>query len=205
MDLLEDTHNSYDIIAKYFSVTRVFTWKWTDVFINKLNNNSFILDVGSGNGRNCQYKNHIMVGIDLSIEQLKMNNYSNNDVHGNMISLPFLNNTFDAIICIASFHHLSTIKEREDCLNEMKRILIKNGKILLSVWSINQPAKTKRKFNYYGNNLVNWTTPDKNIIVPRYYYIFEFNEIKNLLCKFFNIEKYYWDSGNEIFELINNK
>ena len=28
----------------------------------------------------------------------------------------------------------------------MKRVLTKNGKILLSVWSINQPTKTKRIF-----------------------------------------------------------
>ena len=31
---------SYDLIAKYFAVTRVFTWKWTDNFINTLSNNS---------------------------------------------------------------------------------------------------------------------------------------------------------------------
>ena len=46
---------SYDIIAKYFSVTRVFTWEWTDNFINTLSDNSLILDIGCGNGRNTLY------------------------------------------------------------------------------------------------------------------------------------------------------
>ena len=52
---------SYDKIARHFSVTRIFTWKWTDNFIEILNNNSTILDIGSGNGRNTNYKNHIIL------------------------------------------------------------------------------------------------------------------------------------------------
>ena len=198
---------SYDLIAKYFAVTRVFTCKWTDNFINKLNYNSIILDIGSGNGRNSNYNNHIVFCIDISNEQLKMNNFKNNlSIHANMISIPFKNNSFDSILSIASFHHLKTIEERHSSLKEMKRVLTKNGKILLSVWSINQPKKTKRIFTNYGDNIVNWNTNTKDvednfIVIPRYYYIFKLDEIKELLQEYFIIDKYYWDSGNEIFEL----
>ena len=207
---------SYDKIAIYFANTRVFTWLWTDNFINSLDKNSLILDIGSGNGRNTKYSNNMIFGLDISFEQLKMrrnindvNNLSSSSIQGNMITLPFKSNKFDAILSIASFHHLSTIEERHNCLQEMKRILIPNGKILLSVWSINQPPKTKRKFDNYGNINVNWNTNKKDtngnfIIIPRYYYIFKLNEIKELLSTYFTIEKYYWDCGNEIFELINN-
>lgn len=200
---------SYDIIAKYFSVTRVFTWKWTDNFVNLLNNNSIILDIGSGNGRNSNYKNHIIFCLDISNEQLKMNySKTNLSIHGNMINIPFQNNLFDCILSIASFHHLKTIEERHKCLKEMKRVLRKNGKMLLSVWSINQPKKTKRVFYNHGNNIVNWNTNKKDangnfIVIPRYYYIFKLDEIKELLQNYFTIDKYYWDSGNEIFELRN--
>ena len=136
---------SYDLIAKYFAVTRVFTWKWTDNFINTLANNCIILDIGSGNGRNSNYYNHIVFCIDISNEQLKMNNFKNNlSIHTNMISIPFKNNSFDSILSIASFHHLKTIEERHSCLKEMNRVLNKNGNILLSIWSINQPKKTKK-------------------------------------------------------------
>ena len=199
---------SYDLISEYFKNTRVFTWKWTDNFISSIDNNSLILDIGSGNGRNTKYYNHTIFGLDISYEQLRMNkNKFNYDIQANMIKIPFKNNLFDAIISIASFHHLSTINERIMCLQEMKRIIKPGGKILISVWSINQPKKIKRKFINYGDTIVNWNTntKDKNgnfIIIPRYYYIFELNEIKNLLEKFFIIEKYYWDCGNEIFELI---
>ena len=197
---------SYDTIAKYFSDTRVYTWKWTDKFINNLEDKSFILDIGSGNGRNTRYNNHFIIGLDISFQQLKMNNKYSNDIHANMINIPFKNNTFNSIICIASFHHLKNEIERINCLKEMHRILNKNGKILLSVWSINQPDKTKRKFKSYGDTIVNWNTNRKDdlgnfIIIPRYYYIFNLDELKNLICNFFKIDSYYWDCGNEIFEL----
>lgn len=225
---------SYDKIAKYFSNTRVFTWKWTDNFIKTLeyeninininekennntnnnNNTKLILDIGSGNGRNSNYKNHIIFGIDISLQQLK-NKQKNSiilDCQANMIKIPFKDNTFDAILSIASFHHLSTENEREECLKEIKRVLIPCGKVLLSVWSINQPKKTRRTFDKYGDTIVYWNTNEKQSksnekqvseIVPRYYYIFELNELKTLLQKYFSIDKYYWDCGNEIFELCN--
>lgn len=202
---------SYDLISEYFSVTRIFTWKWTDEFINTLENFSIILDIGSGNGRNTNYKNHIIFGLDISFLQLKKKSLENSFfVHANMINIPYKSNIFDTIICIASFHHLKSIEERHLCLKEIRRVLKKNGKILLSIWSINQPKKTKRNFNNYGDTIVNWNTNKKNqngnqIIIPRYYYIFEINEIKKLLQNYFTIAKYYWDCGNEIFELINNK
>lgn len=201
---------SYDLIAKYFAVTRVFTWKWTDNFVKSLADNCIILDIGSGNGRNSNYNNHIIVCIDISYEQLKMNNIKNNfSIHGNMISIPFKNNSFNSILSIASFHHLKTTNERHYSLKEMKRVLTDNGKILLSVWSINQPKKTKRIFTNYGDNIVNWNTNKKDskgnfIIIPRYYYIFKLDEIIKLLENYFIINKYYWDSGNEIFELYYN-
>lgn len=226
-----NVQDSYDKIAKYFFVTRVFTWKWTDNFITSLSQSSFsqssfVLDIGSGSGRNMNYHDHTIFGIDLSLEQLKQCSNSKSIIQANMINIPFKNSTFDAIISIASFHHLSTIPERHQCLKEMKRVLKPSGKILLSVWSINQPNKTKRKFDKYGDTIVNWNTnkkinkyPNKdtnkdtnkntnneisNLIIPRYYYIFELNEIKDLLKQYFTIEKYYWDCGNEIFELTNN-
>lgn len=202
---------SYDLISSYFSVTRVYIWSWTNDFISKLPNNSIILDIGSGNGRNSKFNNHIFFCLDISYNQLNMNcNKKRISIHANMINMPFLNNSFDTILCIASFHHLQTVEERHNCLLEIKRILKSNGKILLSVWSFNQPIKTKRTFKNYGDNIVEWNTnyknkDGKNIIIPRYYYIFTINEITELLEKFFIIKKKYWNCGNEIFELINSK
>ena len=208
-----DIKLSYDIIADEFKNTRVFTWKWVDNFIKDISTENYlnILDIGCGNGRFLNYNNslglkynfyHNFYGIDLSLMQLK-NNYNKNEcLQSNMINLPFRDNCINQILCIASFHHLKNNDERINCLKELKRVLVKNNKssILLSVWSINQPKKIKRKFDKYGDNIVNWKMKN-NQIIPRYYYIFEINELKNMIKEFFIIKKYFWDCGNEIFIL----
>ena len=83
----------------------------------------------------------------------------------------------------------------------MKRLLKPGGKILISVWSINQPEKIKKSFNNYGNNIVLWNSYGK--IYERYYYIFKIEEIKNL----FNLVglkliHHEYNCGNEIFQLL---
>ncbi len=81
----------------------------------------------------------------------------------------------------------------------MKRVLKDDGKILLSVWSKEQPPKSKNKFEY-GDNIVNWT--NKGNVFERYYYIFQINEIKELFERVgLNITNYKWDYGNHIFTL----
>jgi len=200
---IEEVKESYNRLAREFNVTRVFTWNWTDNFIEKLEKNALVLDIGCGNGRNMIYKNVKIFGLDISINQLSQKKLKDNLVCANMTNLPYKNNVFDHIICIATFHHLPTEESRLGSLEEIKRVLKWEGRILLSVWSIHQPKKTKRIFSDYGDNLVPWKGKKETIM--RYYYIFKLQEIHNLLNKIFTIEKYIWDSGNEIFYLINNK
>ena len=64
----------------------------------------------------------------------------------------------------------------------MKRLIKPECKILLSVWSINQPAKTKKSFDKYGDNIVLWN--NYGTIYERYYYIFKIDEI-NTIIKFY--------------------
>ena len=191
----EDTFvkGAYDKISNEFKKTRVFTWRWCDNFMNELKKHTTLLDIGCGTGRNMNYKDIYTIGIDISIEQLK--ECDDNTIQGDMTKMPFKNNSIDNIICIASFHHLSTLERRIICLSEMKRVLKDGGKILLSVWSINQPKKTRRVFSTFGNTIVYWKK------IPRFYYIFTKNEIIDLLNNYFTIISHIWDCGNEIFIL----
>ena len=117
-----------------------------------------------------------------------------------MTNIPLQSNTFDAIICIASFHHLSNYELRLQSLKEMKRLIKPNRNILLSVWSINQPKKTKKIFNSYGDTFVTYNK--FGTIYERYYYIFKIDEIKNLFKNIGLILKHhFYDCGNEIFIL----
>jgi alkylated DNA repair protein alkB family protein 8 len=67
MDL--DIQNVYDNIAKDFDRTRYKIWPEIKKFINNLDSNSLVGDIGCGNGKNMLpiRKDLIFKGIDLSL------------------------------------------------------------------------------------------------------------------------------------------
>ena len=200
LDNIEKTYvkDVYEEIAEHFKVTRVYTWPWITNFINELNNNSVIYDIGCGNGRNMNFNNHIMIGIDNCEKFVDMCLKDNKlAIYSNITKINLPNNSADAIICIASFHHLSNYDNRIKTLQEIKRLIKPGHKILLSVWSMNQPKKTRVVFKNYGNQLVSWNNKYK-----RYYYIFSIQEIQLLIVSVgLIILEYKYDCGNEIFIL----
>ena len=201
----EYTHvkSIYENIANNFSDKRYNSWYWIDNFINLTPKGSKILDIGCGNGRNMKNSNYDFYGIDNCSNFVELaKKVSPNVFLCEMTNLPFPDNYFDAIISIASFHHLSNNIRRTECLKEMSRVLKPNGKILLSIWSKNQSHNKKldNKFNY-GTNMVPFKDNKGNIIGNRFYYIFQLDEIYNLIQTFFKIESHNWIHGNEVFIL----
>jgi tRNA (uracil-5-)-methyltransferase TRM9 len=121
-------------------------------------------------------------------------------IHSDMANIPLDSNSADGILSIASFHHLASVERRISALTEMKRLLKPGGKILLSVWSIKQPEKTRRKFENYGDVIVPWNQFGK--IYERYYYIFKIDEITDLFHQVgLKITSHEWNCGNEVFIL----
>lgn len=196
----ENVKNVYSKISTHFDGTRHYKWKWVEDFLDTFDNNMYICDIGCGNGRNMERTNLKFTGIDNCSEFIEICSKKGLDVkEADMCSLPFKDNTFDGIISIASFHHISGITRRIDAMNEIYRVLKPGGKCLISVWSKNQPIKTKRKFDFYGDNFVEWKNKDGQIL-NRYYYIFRIPEIENIIkyCKL-KIENHSWECGNEVF------
>ena len=191
----------YEVIAKHFSNTRKLRWDWVDKFLYNIPNNNLVYDIGCGNGRNMELKHLNFIGIDNCYNFLQICREKNlNVIYSNITKLPFKNNSADALICIAVFHHLASPKQRIKALLEMNRVLKNNGTILISVWSINQPPKTKKNFKYYGDNIVLWNSYGS--IYERYYYIFALKEINQLFIDAgFNVISYEYNCGNEIFKL----
>jgi len=60
--------------------------------------------------------------------------------------LPLRTKTFDAAICIAVMHHLSTRARRIRCLQELARVVKVGGLINIQAWAIEQEEGSKRKF-----------------------------------------------------------
>ena len=196
--------NVYDAIATHFDNTRSYKWSWVNEFLNSLKTNSNIYDIGCGNGRNMinnNSKNFIFTGIDNCEKFVTLCKTKNlNVINANMTAIPLKSNSADAILCIAVFHHLENKENRVNALLEMKRLIKIGGKIMLSTWSINQPQKTRRTFNNYGNNIVLYNKFGQ--LYERFYYIFKIDEMHKLftLCGLTIID-YKYDCGNEIFTL----
>ena len=125
--------------------------------------------------------------INNSKKSFKKNNLNATFKQGTLTKIPFKDNNFDYIICLASFHHLNK-KEQDISLKEIKRVLKPNGKLFIAVWNKWQPRfifKSKEQ-------MIPWRIKDKTY--QRYYYLFNIFEFKKLLRKHtFKIKKSYFD------------
>jgi tRNA (uracil-5-)-methyltransferase TRM9 len=196
----QHVRNVYETIGKHFDSTRTYKWKWIEEFRSNYNSTHLLYDIGCGNGRNMGQNTIGVDTCDVFLDLCKKKQL--NVVKADMTILPFQDCSADAILCIATFHHLSNNERRIQALQEMKRVLKKNkeSKILLSVWSIKQPKKTRRTF-VYGDNYVSWIDNSGNTYL-RYYYIFDIDEIKHLFTSSgLTILEHFWDCGNEVFIL----
>ena len=149
------------------------------------------------------YRDDIIIkGIDISIELVKICNKKNLDViHGNMINMPFEDNIFDGLLCIASFHHLNNDNDRKKALDEMYRVLKIGGKCLIEVWSIVQEDNSNKNTLEFkkNNNLVKWTSIKTNKVYYRYYNIYSKDELQKEIMKLkpeFKINNYGYEKGN---------
>lgn len=195
---IEYVKQIYQYIASEFNVTRAYKWSWITNFINSLPKNSLIYDIGCGSGRNMDYSDYRFIGFDNCESFIELcRNKGLKAYYSEITDIKIRDNSADALICIATFHHLSTYENRIKALQELKRIVKINGKILLSVWAKEQPKKTRITFDKYGDNIVFWKKK-----YPRYYYIFELNELKLLIDEAgLNIDNEFYDCGNNIFIL----
>ncbi len=195
---LEYVKQIYEYIASEFNVTRAYKWSWITNFINSLPKNSLIYDIGCGSGRNMDYSDYRFIGFDNCESFIELcRNKGLKAYYSEITDIKIRDNSADALICIATFHHLSTYENRIKALQELKRIVKINGKILLSVWAKEQPKKTRITFDKYGDNIVFWKKK-----YPRYYYIFELDELKLLINEIgLNIDNEFYDCGNNIFIL----
>jgi len=202
MNSIEETYN---IIAKDFNKTRYKIWKCVLEFIVSLESKTKLLEIGCGNGKNMLYRSDIdSYGIDISEEQVEICKTKGLKVEkANMTLLPFNSNEFDNIICIATYHHLDNVNDRKKSLLEMYRVLKVNGKVLLTVWAMEQEFDSKRKFKS-SDEMVSWELDGSTYY--RYYHIYRKGELEEEIKNFsseFKIESVKYELGN--WSIVLNK
>ena len=198
---IEDIYvkNVYNNIAKEFSETRYRPWTCVERFLDNVNPESYISDIGCGNGKNMLYrKDCYNYGCDFSKELVKICTDQNlNVIEGDILNIPYTSNYFDYTMCIAVIHHLSTECKRKLAINELIRITKTGGKILILVWALEQEPESRRKF-IQQENYVDWRDKTKRLLGKRYYYVFKKNELENLILnkKSVKIIERFYERGN---------
>jgi len=144
-----------------------------------------IIDIGCGNCRNLiPFQKDDCYGVDFSKKMLekaklisKKHKLNLKLYKAELTKLPFKNNFFDRALMLASLHHIENNKDRIKALEELHRILKKDGIALITVWN-----KWQLRFLFnQKNTYIKWKIKEK--IYDRYYYLFNYFELKNLIKK----------------------
>jgi ubiquinone/menaquinone biosynthesis C-methylase UbiE len=139
-------------------------------------------------------------GIDFSEKLVQVCRKKDLDVrYGDTLAIPYPDNTFDNIISIAVVHHLKEEEDRIEAIEEMIRVCKPGGKILISMWSVEQTGNELQNRSFtYGDNQVKWKD------TTRYYFVYDEPHIQEFILQF--IYKYYvkltWERGNWYIEII---
>lgn len=213
---------TFDEIAPHFDITRYKPWPESKRFISTLRKGSMVLDLGCGNGRNSIYlakEGMRVIGIDFSrglikIAKNKMEWKEVEDqvnlLEGEIASLPLQDDTVDAVLYIATLHHLPTPNDRLQSLKEVARCLKSNGRALVSAWAQEQEkfkdelkvTKDKKEDGFeYGDIFLPWKMKEGRVF-QRYYHLFSKNEFEDLIEKSgLEVVRIFFSSDNHYAEL----
>jgi tRNA (uracil-5-)-methyltransferase TRM9 len=187
-------HNVYNQIAPDFDHTRYKTWPKVEAFLQSLSQDSVMVEVGCGNGKNLGVSPGKSLGCDICPEFVEIAKKKGYDVKCcDALDLKYDDNYADAVISIAVIHHLATPERRIKAIQEMLRVLKPGGKMMIYVWD-------KQSFNLDNNEIfVGWKkTNGDGINFKRYYHFFEKEELQEICLKAGDcvIEDLYFDQEN---------
>jgi len=151
--------------------------------------------LGCGNGRLFELfrdKEVDYIGIDNSkklIEVAKKKYPDGKFQVADALNLPFPDNYFDKIFCIAVLHHIPSEEFRLQFLKETKRVLRPEGLLIVTVWDLwRRPKAFKLLLKFAILKISGKSKLDfKDIFVPwqkkidRYIHCFTKNELKKLV------------------------
>lgn len=200
--ILEQTKKDYNLISGHFSSTRQFVSQDLRPLLDYTLSKDKVLDVGCGNGRLYEIfkqKNINYSGIDNSEQLIKIARERFPEVDfkiADILKIPFSDNSFDKVYCVAVLHHIPSEQLRIEAMQELKRVLKPDGLLILTVWNLWQKRiywhqVFKNIFlKIIGRSkldpkdiLVPWKNQKGEILAQRYIHAFTKNELKILAEK----------------------
>lgn len=229
-DIKHQVRSTYDSISYDFDRTRRRPWPPVAKFIAGLPAGALVLDIGCGNGKDAvAVLEHgcPCVCVDLSEEQCKTAK-AKLEKHARAAAavfpkfevlraeceyLPFKDAMFDAVLFLATLHHVPGRSGRLRALAEMERIMRPGAKGLISVWDFGQERFKEERNRQelggspeppgteFGDVIVPWKTGDRTY--PRFYHLFMLEELAQLVQGLgFSSTTAWTDRGNHYEEVI---
>jgi len=228
--LKKEIKDAYDTIAYDYERVRKKPWHVVQEFFKTTDllekQGCKLLDVGCGNGRHVFWLNDegfYTYGIDISRNLVQIAKAKTipsmkrkpDFIVSDSAHLPFKNSVFDIALLVAVLHHLPSHDERQKTLEETSRVLNEEGKVIVTVWRLWQRRFLKHTIKEFfkrifgkgqkecGDIYRRWRTSDKRYEVYRFYHLFRFKEIKELIkntqLKLVHLEKLGGKGGKENF------
>ena len=197
--ILEENRLGYDRIAEKFSQTRKFPWHEFAFFKQYIHPGDEVLDAGCGSGRLYGFFKEAGItytGLDNSAELINIakKTYSKAQFTvGDILTLPFSDNKFNVIFCIATLHHIPGKKLRDRVVKEFFRVLKPGGYLIMTNWNLLNlrwwPALLYATFKKiigqnhldFGDVQKPWKNQYGDVQTRRYLHAFTKGEIKRLL------------------------
>ena len=201
----------YEIIAHHFDDTRYKMWPCVKKFMDMIPDGNTVVDLGCGNGKNMMVHSNLkFIGIDNCNEFIKIVNNKINEKEnivtkiGDIRNIPLDDNSVNYMICIAVYHHLYNDEDRYKSLDEMQRVMIDKGELLITLWAMEQPEGKKQRFTS-RDSIVPWHNRTDGKIYNRYYRIWYEDDFEYYLKDTkFTIKNKYNDNGNWVYHLVYN-
>jgi ubiquinone/menaquinone biosynthesis C-methylase UbiE len=139
-----------------------------------------ILDLGGGSGRYLVNKTDLKFYlVDFSQEMLNLAEKHAKELgikkenietkRAELWEIPYKNDFFDSVVCIASLHCVSEKQKRKKTLGEIYRVLKKKGKARIVVWN----KESGRFKNKKKQDFVKWRDRGE-----RFYYFYTLEELE---------------------------
>lgn len=184
MDESRTVRETYDRIAAHFARTREHPWPEVESFLEG-RKGSLGLDLGCANGRHVELlaaRTDRAIGVDVSRgllekarERARSRGFAASLVQGDAATLPIRSERVGLAVYVATIHHLSDRKTRIRSLDELARVLVPDGRALVSAWST---AHRRFEDGEGFDTTIDWTLPDGET-VPRFYHIYAPEEFES--------------------------
>ncbi len=115
-------------LRKYKNINRFLVDKRVERFAGNIEYGKTVLDVGAGSARYRNFfRNNQYITIDIGLEQKSNKGI---DIVADILDMPLNSSSIDYMMCVEVLEH---IPDGNLLLKELSRVLISNGKLLLTV------------------------------------------------------------------------